>query len=44
MKELLYQESISDSVRLLGISLSNLNIHSKKVIEIPIAVQFKFEF
>ncbi len=44
VKELLYQESISDSVKLLGISLSNLNIHSKKVIEKPIAVQLKFEF
>ena len=48
-KDLLYQEKLSNSVRLLGISLSNLNTeHSKKKakksIEKPISVQLKFEF
>ena len=40
VRELLYQERMGDSVRLLGISLSNLNIESKKAI----AVQLKFDF
>jgi DNA polymerase-4 len=40
VKELLYQEKLKDSVRLLGISLSNLNIEIKKTI----VVQLKFEF
>lgn len=39
-KELLYQEKPKDSVRLLGISLSNLNTEEKKTV----AVQLKFEF
>lgn len=43
VKELLYQEKMKDSVRLLGISLSNLNTN-----QIPsndeIAVQLKFDF
>ncbi len=39
-KELLYQERLKDSVRLLGISLSNLNTEIKKTI----VVQLKFEF
>jgi DNA polymerase-4 len=39
-KELLYQERMKDSVRLLGISLSNLNTEVKKTI----AVQLKFDF
>lgn len=48
-KDLLYQEKMSNSVRLLGISISNLNIgNSKKSIaeiqEKPVSVQFKFEF
>jgi DNA polymerase-4 len=38
--ELLYQESLKDSVRLLGISLSNLNTESKK----NVMVQLKFDF
>ena len=44
VKELLYQEKVLNSVRLLGISVTNLNINSKKEIEKPIAVQLKFEF
>jgi DNA polymerase-4 len=44
VKDLLYQEKVLNSVRLLGISVTNLNIHSKKVVEKPIAVQLKFEF
>lgn len=39
-QELLYQERPRDSVRLLGISLSNLNTEDKKTL----AVQLKFEF
>lgn len=39
-KELLYQERPRDSVRLLGISLSNLNTDDKKTL----AVQLKFQF
>ncbi|WP_306351487.1 DNA polymerase IV [Flavobacterium sp. '19STA2R22 D10 B1'] len=38
--ELLYQEKLKDSVRLLGISLGNLNTEVKKAI----VVQLKFEF
>jgi DNA polymerase-4 len=43
VKELLYQEKIKDSVRLLGISVSNLNNVSKEV-EKVIDVQLKFDF
>nr|WP_298659193.1 DNA polymerase IV [uncultured Flavobacterium sp.] len=39
-KELLYQEKLKDSVRLLGISMSNLNTNQKK----QVVVQLKFEF
>jgi DNA polymerase IV len=39
-KELLYQERLKDSVRLLGISLSNLNTEIKK----SVVVQLKFDF
>ncbi len=39
-KELLYQERMKDSVRLLGISLNNLNTEIKKTI----VVQLRFEF
>ncbi len=39
-KELLYQERMKDSVRLLGISLNNLNTEVKKTI----VVQLRFEF
>ncbi|SDW11439.1 DNA polymerase-4 [Lutibacter oricola] len=44
VKELLYQEKVLNSVRLLGISVTNLNIHSKKTVEKPIDIQLKFEF
>jgi len=40
VKELLFQEKMKDSVRLLGISLSNLNTEIKKTV----VVQLKFEF
>lgn len=46
-KELLYQETLQNSVRLLGISLSNLNTDDKKVInhdDTSILVQLKFDF
>jgi DNA polymerase IV len=39
-KELLYQERMKESVRLLGISLNNLNTEIKK----SIVVQLKFDF
>lgn len=39
-KELLYQERMKDSVRLLGISLNNLNTEVKKAV----VVQLKFDF
>jgi DNA polymerase-4 len=39
-KELLYHEKLKDSVRLLGISLNNLNTEVKKTV----VVQLKFEF
>jgi DNA polymerase-4 len=41
-KALLFQEKMKESVRLLGISLSNLNTEKKEKKEI--AVQLKFEF
>lgn len=44
VKDLLFQEKVLNSVRLLGISVTNLNTQSKKVIEKPINVQLKFEF
>jgi DNA polymerase-4 len=40
VKELLYQERMKNSVRLLGISLSNLNTEQKKTV----VVQLKFDF
>ena len=40
VKELLFQERMKDSVRLLGISLSNLNTEEKKTV----MVQLKFAF
>jgi DNA polymerase IV len=39
-KELLYQEKLKNSVRLLGISLNNLNTHQKKFV----VYQLKFAF
>lgn len=48
-KNLLYQETLNNSVRLLGISLSNLNTEATKKkktnrTEQPISVQLKFDF
>ncbi len=45
-KELLYQEKLNNSVRLLGISISNLNTEriSKKIKEKSISVQLEFDF
>ena len=40
IQELVYQEKFKDSVRLLGISFSNLDTQKKT----PIAVQLKFDF
>ncbi|MGY8909012.1 MAG: DNA polymerase IV [Flavobacteriales bacterium] len=40
VKELLYQEELENSVRLLGLSFSNLNINKKE----PIWVQLRFDF
>jgi DNA polymerase-4 len=39
-KELLFQDRMKESVRLLGISLSNLNTNIKK----SVVVQLEFEF
>jgi len=41
VKQLLYQERLKDSVRLLGISMSSLNTEVKKAV---VAVQLKFNF
>lgn len=45
-KELLYQEEMQNSVRLLGISLANLNTEKKKIEpkEESVLVQLKFDF
>lgn len=44
-KSLLYQEKLKNSVRLLGISLSNLNTETKKQPEKKsVSVQLRFEF
>ncbi len=40
IKELLYQETLRESVRLLGISISNLNTEKK----LPVWVQLSFDF
>ena len=40
IKDLLMQERLKNSVRLLGISLSNLNTEKKE----PVWVQLRFEF
>lgn len=40
VKELLYQERLKDSVRLLGIALSNLNTEQKKTV----VIQLQFDF
>ena len=41
-KELLYQEKLKDSVRLIGVSVSNLNSQEKK--KEVVAVQLRFDF
>ena len=45
-KELLYQEKLENSVRLLGISLANLNTEDKKADakKEAVYVQLKFDF
>ena len=44
-KDLLYQEKLNNSVRLLGISISNLNTETKKTPDQKsVSVQLKFEF
>ncbi|WP_339917854.1 DNA polymerase IV [Yeosuana marina] len=44
-KDLLYQETLSNSVRLLGISMSHLNTETNKETEQKnVSVQLKFEF
>ena len=43
-KELLYQEKLGNSVRLLGLSLANLNTEKKKVKKEVVLVQLKFDF
>ncbi|MDD7884797.1 DNA polymerase IV [Flavivirga sp. 57AJ16] len=44
-KDLLYQEKLNNSVRLLGISISNLNTETnKKREQKSVSVQLKFEF
>ena len=44
-KELLFQERLQNSVRLVGISISNLNSEVKTpIISDDISVQLKFEF
>ena len=40
VKELLFQDKITNSVRLLGLSFGNLNTENKE----PVWVQLKFEF
>jgi DNA polymerase-4 len=48
VKDLLFQEKMKDSVRLLGISISNLNNEDKKAEKLPpdktIDVQLKLDF
>jgi len=45
-KDLLYQEKITNSVRLLGISMSNLNTEkkTKPALKKSVSAQLKFEF
>ncbi|MEE9362463.1 MAG: DNA polymerase IV [Cellulophaga sp.] len=43
-KELLYQEKLGNSVRLLGLSLANLNTEKEKVKKEVVLVQLKFDF
>ncbi|MTG97563.1 MULTISPECIES: DNA polymerase IV [Myroides] len=41
VKDLLYQEKLKDSVRLIGVTVSNLNTEERKK---PIAIQLAFDF
>ena len=43
-RELLYQERLKESVRLLGISLANLNTDVENKVAKQVAVQLKFDF
>ncbi|MFC2110157.1 DNA polymerase IV [Bacteroidota bacterium] len=43
VKDLLFQDKMNNSVRLLGISVTNLNINTKKKVKI-MDVQLKFDF
>lgn len=43
-EDLLYQDAVLNSVRLLGISVTNLNINQQKKQEKPVSVQLKFDF
>ena len=44
-KELLFQERLQNSVRLVGISVSNLNSNTKKeAVSEDVSVQLSFEF
>ena len=43
VKELLYQEKVKDSVRLLGISVTNLNTNTREKEEV-IDIQLRFDF
>jgi DNA polymerase-4 len=43
VRNLLYQEKLTNSVRLLGISVANLNINTKESEKI-IDIQLKFDF
>ena len=45
-KELLYQEKMENSVRLLGISMANLNTENKDKIESKkiVSIQLQFDF
>ena len=45
IKDLLYQERLSESVRLLGISVSHLNNEpEKEIVKQPMYIQLKLEF
>jgi DNA polymerase-4 len=43
-KELLYQERLKDSVRLIGVTLSNFRGATPEVEESPVAAQLKIPF
>jgi DNA polymerase-4 len=43
-KKLLYQEEVRDSVRLLGISVANLNTEKENTAKSKVNVQLRFPF